>query len=61
MGPGKNDTSHQYSKSSNPQRADKAARMKRREQYQYDLAQYNFYNNRKMVAHQFFIQFTKNL
>lgn len=35
---------------SNPQRANKADRSRRQEQYQYELAQYNYYNKRKKVV-----------
>lgn len=36
---------------SNPQRANKAARERRQAAYEYDLAQYFYYNRRKKVAH----------
>lgn len=42
--------SAQQSRSSNPQRADKRAKLRRREKYQYELAQFQYYHQRKKVA-----------
>ena len=44
----------QLVKNSNPQRVNKQARMRRKEQYNYELAQYNYYNRRKKVANAIF-------
>lgn len=43
-------TSAQQSRSSNPQRTDAKAKQRRRDKYQYDLAQYWYYNQRKKAV-----------
>ena len=43
-------TSAQQSRSSNPQRTDAKAKQRRRDKFQYDLAQYWYYNQRKKVV-----------
>lgn len=40
----------QYGRSSNPQRHDKKVRQRRRDKYNYEVAQYNYYNQRKKVV-----------
>ena len=42
--------SAQQSRSSNPQRTDKRARQRRREKYEYELAQYEYHNQRRKIA-----------
>ncbi|KAK9501535.1 hypothetical protein O3M35_012242 [Rhynocoris fuscipes] len=39
-----------YTSSSNPVRANRMAREKRKEKYQYEVAQYNYYNRRRKVV-----------
>lgn len=46
----KENTASKCSKSSNPQRTDAKARNRRREGYAYELAQYNYYNQRRKVV-----------
>lgn len=43
-------TTAQQSRSSNPQRTDAKAKQRRRDKYQYDLAQYWYYNQRKKAV-----------
>ena len=42
--------SAQYSRSSNPQRTDAKARKRRRDKYDYEVAQYEYYHLRKKIA-----------
>ena len=48
------DISAKQSTSSNPQRKDKKARLRRRAQYNFELAQYNYFNRRKKVVNDIF-------
>ena len=40
----------QYSRSTNPKRADKRRRQRARDRYEYEKAQYEYYNQRRKVA-----------
>ena len=42
---------HNFISTSNPERRPKRQREKNRQHYNYEVAQYNFYNHRKKVAH----------
>lgn len=50
----KADGQHSYKQSSNPQRATKRDRAKRKNKFQYDLAQYYYYNQRRKAIRMIF-------
>lgn len=56
----RNSCQYNFKESGNPRRKSARKRTQNREKYEYDVAQYNFYNQRRMVAHKIFKETNKH-